>query len=1225
MTADSVATPIAGTPVDVDRDGPAGPYVGLRPYRAAERNRFFGRDRDAAFLCNKVLSSRLTILYSQSGLGKSSLLRALVIPQLEQDARVIEFHSWSQDDPLSALKEKLAGVAANLGVASPEAGAPTLAELVRLIASEDTRPLTLILDQFEEFLTAHARELDPLRVELAELVRTAHLDAQIVLSMREEFLAALEPFREHILNLFQSTYRLAPLDAPKIRDAIQLPPGMFGGSCEPKLVDVLTRDLHGSTRDQQSTGMNTVELPLLQLVCRELWDEAQRIGTSDLTVALYERLGGVRKILDRYVASSMPSGWRDQVLTARLLRLLAPPSGFKMAYSAGDLADNVNESVADVDAILARLSQARILQSRHSKSGTRYELQHDAFIGVIAPWRDHVLNRRTRLRQTIVTAAVVAGIVCAALFLAIWNQSYRRTLERQSRLQGLVHRVENEVASRPIFNLLLAASAHVIARSENVQLQRSAESVLRRALSIVGGIPFAGPEGTGKMVALSPDGTRFVTAGERGAVLWESTSPSGSRPAFTHVFEPRALSAEPIMRSAISPGGRWLALASTDRKLRVWDLAAVTEQPREVLLEANASALTFSDNDQWLALGTEVGGAAVLDLRSPHGPSRLEPLARFPSLTGAAKAVAFNASGQLLAAVVGTLGDRERSVVLRWDIGAHRTSVPEELWNESTRYVDVAFGDDAQRLAALTNLDEVHVIEFDEPGIVASRGRPISNQFNLGGLVRSAVAVSLARRGSTLAVADRSGAIVLWDADARTWTRTLLGHGDLVTGLSVSEDNRWLASASTDGTTRLWDLDRQATHPWFLGATGREFTDLAFSHSPQWLVIAGRDGKVQRLDLARGSLAEALAASIEDVPLSVVAVTSDGRWLVAGGENGELFLWGDPFRDRPEPPVIRHRFSETVRSVAFSPDGRWLAAGSDDKSIQVWLLDSDASSPPGLTHRHDGEVTELTFSPDSRWLASGGFGGDVAVWELRPESGASISEVVPGHDRIEAMDFDRLGRLAIASGDGAVRLRNVSGKSWVREPWNVREEGTASPTDLAFSPDGRWLVVATTDFRMLRWQVDPTPWSRFRNWLFRTPTEVSETYESPVNEMAFSRDGRLAMGSSDGTVRIASVDAISDAVTLWKPPATKRIWKLVIGGSADDAFMAAIADYEAWLWMVGSPESRRGSDAPDEIVQLACRTAGLQTSGQTCDELKVLLDGWPAWDVCRVCPHTPAK
>ena len=73
------------------------PYVGLRPFNRQDRDIFFGRERDAHFLLDKIFASNLTLLYGQSGSGKTSLLRALVIPQLEEqeDAIVAYFDAWT--------------------------------------------------------------------------------------------------------------------------------------------------------------------------------------------------------------------------------------------------------------------------------------------------------------------------------------------------------------------------------------------------------------------------------------------------------------------------------------------------------------------------------------------------------------------------------------------------------------------------------------------------------------------------------------------------------------------------------------------------------------------------------------------------------------------------------------------------------------------------------------------------------------------------------------------------------------------------------------------------------------------------------------------------------------------------------------------------------------------------------------------------------------------------
>lgn len=413
------------------------PYVGLRPYERNEQHLLFGRHRDTQFLSDKILSARLTVLYGQSGLGKSSLLRALVIPKLEEnDARVIYFDAWSGEEPELALKDALVKVATKLGIPHAGAGSPTLTELARLVDLAEEGSLVLIFDQFEEFLVNHGQRLDPVRKELGALVRATGIDVQIVLSLREEFLAALEPFRQEILSLFSSTYRLEPLDEAGVHEAIEKPAKMFGVGYEPGLVKALIHDLgaaaeggqeqvcttgtykattgetkattgetkaptgrtkanaaDGDGESEQDGGAGPVDLPMLQLVCSQLWTAAGEPRSGELSLEQYKRLGGAQKILDDYVLGVMPWRWPDKVKTARLMKLLAPPSGLKISHSIQDLVSNTGIKEKKVTDEIQRLSRCRILRSREYRSGRRYELQHDALIRVVSPWRDRILRQ----------------------------------------------------------------------------------------------------------------------------------------------------------------------------------------------------------------------------------------------------------------------------------------------------------------------------------------------------------------------------------------------------------------------------------------------------------------------------------------------------------------------------------------------------------------------------------------------------------------------------------------------------------------------------------------------------------------------------------------------------------------------------------------------------------------------------------------------------------------
>jgi len=436
------------------------PYVGMRPYGREEKDWFYGRSADGRIIADKILSARLTLLYALSGVGKSSVLNASTIPALEwDDCCVMYFDAWAGSDPAMAIKEKLAAMATLLGVVEPLAGAPTISELARLVTGNG-KTLVLVFDQFEEFLVNHADALDPLRKEVAALVRAPTIDARVLICLREEFLAALEPFRQEILTLFQSTYRLEPLAAKDVRDDIVKPALHFDGEMEPalaqRLIDDLsegqrnvgetvdaapatTRDWLGNLRKRWltrsvapsavlearapepslRTGVTgTIDLPMLQLVCEQMWRAAPATdGLRKLTLDLYEKdLGGKDKILNDHIRSCMPARWRDRLFTAKLMLYMAPPSGMKISYSAADLAAYSALDKKRVEAELVRLSGAdtRILRRREYHRDVRYELQHDALVRHVAPWRDDVLEKAAIVgwvERVGAVAVVVIGLI----------------------------------------------------------------------------------------------------------------------------------------------------------------------------------------------------------------------------------------------------------------------------------------------------------------------------------------------------------------------------------------------------------------------------------------------------------------------------------------------------------------------------------------------------------------------------------------------------------------------------------------------------------------------------------------------------------------------------------------------------------------------------------------------------------------------------------------------
>jgi hypothetical protein len=387
---------------------PPGPYIGLKPYSEKERLLFFGRDADATRLVDKIFSSPLTLFYGPSGVGKSSLLLARVAPDLRDpkigDAVVVTFDEWGEQDVETAIKRKISREIGP-GTGGIDAKEP-LAIWAGLANRVQRKPLVLILDQFEQFLLARTGRPDPLRSELAALVY-ADLDVHVVLSLREEFLAGLEVFAREIVSIYDSKFRLEHLSDEGTKEAIERPAREFGVSVEQPLLDTLVADLKKQDEAALTAGATApgVELPFLQIVCKELWDSPERGETDSLSLDLYTRLGanpdklGPRdKIIQRYVerlASTI--SLESQEEAAQILNFLAPRSRVKQSYDASLLSDLTQLHGERVVRVLEHFAKPYVLRERliGGIGGSRsYELYHDAYIGVLRPWIDKRLAEK---------------------------------------------------------------------------------------------------------------------------------------------------------------------------------------------------------------------------------------------------------------------------------------------------------------------------------------------------------------------------------------------------------------------------------------------------------------------------------------------------------------------------------------------------------------------------------------------------------------------------------------------------------------------------------------------------------------------------------------------------------------------------------------------------------------------------------------------------------------
>jgi WD40 repeat protein/serine/threonine protein kinase len=327
--------------------------------------------------------------------------------------------------------------------------------------------------------------------------------------------------------------------------------------------------------------------------------------------------------------------------------------------------------------------------------------------------------------------------------------------------------------------------------------------------------------------------------------------------------------------------------------------------------------------------------------------------------------------------------------------------------------------------------------------------------------------------------------------------RTLKGHTGQVFSVAFDPDGSRLASASADGTIKVWDVASGQELRELKGHIG-QVSSVAFSPDGSRLASAS-DETIKIWDAARGQVLRTLKGHTGDV--QSVTFSPDGRRLASASVDNTIKVW-DLARGN-EPRTLKGH-TGAVLSVAFSPDGSRLASASYDGTIKLW---NTANGHQLLTFTgHAGRVTSVAFGPDSSRLASAGFDRKIKVWDTA--SGEKLREFNGHTGVVLSVAFSPDGsRLASASGDQTIKVWDTASGQEVR----TLKGHTNWVLSVAFSPHGSRLASASDDQTIKVW--DTASGGKELRKL--------KGHNGQVRSVAFSRDGgRLASASGDQTVKV---------------------------------------------------------------------------------------------------------
>jgi WD40 repeat protein/tetratricopeptide (TPR) repeat protein len=1026
-------------------------------------------------------SCKLIVIHGPSGVGKSSLLRAKLIPALKQ--KLIGF----RDVLPIYLADYNEHWFENLGQSLPEeletrkidisqALDPTAAILKQLKQNDQNNLLTiLIFDKFEDFFYICRKKED--REIFANFLKE-------VFSIRFPFVKVILSLREDYLSYLLELNRLTDLGAMgnNILDKNIL---YYLGNFSPEQaqidIEILTKNTYLMKADlitqlvedltDISGEVSPIELQLVgaQLETKNISDLAGYRKLSDLGINPKNSL--IENYLEEVVQDC---GEENEKLAYLVFYLLTDHNNTCPLKSRTELVEGLDSAglrstVNQLNLVLDILVASGLVTRRlEIDSSPNYQLAHDylvAFIRMIFT-RDYsdLLSKLTRTKDQLRKDLAIEKIKklnsdSQALFFKHEQlKALKSTIKAGEEIQkikdlpeGVIK--ETEGTLKQVVYAIAESKSLNEHESDVYSLSFSSDSKLLASASWDTTIKIWNSD-NGKLlttipghydcinsVKFSPDGQLLASASaDYNIKLWRLLWSSNGKKLTVQELQPLGKHDDWVWDICFSPNGQMLASASGDCTIKLWDLEGKLLKCLKGH-QARSYSVHFSPNGQTLVSGSEDHTIKLWDV----------------------------SSGTCL-----TLDGKD----------GHKSPVKSVRFSPDGKILISASEDHTVKLWSVKDYTLIRTLEGHSEWVnsVAFRGD-----------------------GKVLASGSNDNTVKLWSLDGDL-LKTLRGHSDWVRYVEFSPNDQILASASDDNTIKVWKLDFIV--PANLKVHIDKVHSVCFSRDGKTLASAGWDKQIRVWSFKNGSWDNTLVISNADNYdwIWEVSFNPDGQTLASGGGDCTIKLWnlkGKLIKTFPK------EHNECIHSARFSPDGKYLASASGDKTVKLW--DVERETLLATCKGHIDKVWGVSFSPDSTIVASASGDKTTKLWNLNGEC-LETFDGKDGHSEwINDVVFSPNGKtLASASNDTTLKLWDLEGNCL-----QTFEGHNAKVYDVSFHPDGQFIASASADKTIKIWGIDGT--------LLKT----LEGHGDWVNSVMFSPDGKfIASASNDTTVKVWDLSQI---------------------------------------------------------------------------------------------------